>query len=449
MATWPCNPHNPKILEVSGADLGFGTIEYAYKSLNALIAFGWNQDEENWFRNFWEGKFEAGNEKIASSVVDTNRTSFACSNGCGDAKKFKNLFNLLFTGQGFKCDGEKVTLPPLAGSDIEANLDFIILDLMPQLPFGHAPSPFSSDCGAVDPNSGGAESGVVGDLWLSYKVRNEISFRKSQELINEYVMFEFNMLGEVDKMAAWSTAMNARLRDPLKLLEQKALAYDSEDGFENFRNCLELEGRRKKRLSRRRGLLSWIFENDAPAAEEDSSINADVVLMSSTGRSLLDAHSGDTLNLADTDSDEDAAISAYGKLNLLAMEEDTWDFKTEQSGLKDSAPLISQLSFNPPSDISNIQLNPEGMIQNGCEPGCESCPFQVDVDTDGSNKFKIGTLVSPKVRVTRGSTYTFNSTTVMHAFRFQKQSAVRTDLLPRRKVVNTPKGTITISKLDW
>ena len=73
--------------------------------------------------------------------------------------------------------------------------------------------------------------------------------------------------------------------------------------------------------------------------------------MSSTGRSLLDAHSGDTLNLADTDSDEDAAISAYGKLNLLAMEEDTWDFKTEQSGLKDSAPLISQLSFNPPSDI--------------------------------------------------------------------------------------------------
>ena len=95
------------------------------------------------------------NEKMRSSVVDTNRTSFACSNGCGDAKKFKNLFNLLFTGQGFKCDGEKVTLPPLAGSDIEANLDFIILDLMPQLPFGHAPSPFSSDCGAVDPNSGG------------------------------------------------------------------------------------------------------------------------------------------------------------------------------------------------------------------------------------------------------------------------------------------------------
>ena len=35
--------------------------------------------------------------------------------------------------------------------------------------------------------------------------------------------------------------------------------------------------------------------------------------MSSTGRSLLDAHSGDTLNLADTDSDEDAAINAYGK----------------------------------------------------------------------------------------------------------------------------------------
>ena len=60
------------------------------------------------------------------------------------------------------------------------------------------------------------------------------------------------------------------------------------------------------------------------------------------------------------------------------------------------------------------------MIQNGCEPGCESCPFQVDVDTDGSNKFKIGTLVSPKVRVTRGSTYTFNSTTVMHTFRISK-----------------------------
>jgi hypothetical protein len=165
---------------VSGADLGFGTIEYAYKSLNALIAFGWNQDEENWFRNFWEGKFEAGNEKIASSVVTTNRTSFACSKRCGDAKEFKSLFNLLFTGQGIECDGENVQLPPLAGSDIEANLDFIILDLMPQLPFGHAPSPFSSDCGAVDSNSGGAESGVVGDLWLSYKVRSEISFRKSQ-----------------------------------------------------------------------------------------------------------------------------------------------------------------------------------------------------------------------------------------------------------------------------
>ena len=50
-------------------------------------------------------------------------------------------------------------------------------------------------------------------------------------------------------------------------LEQKALAYDSEDGFENFRNCLELEGRRKKRLSRR-WVIELVFENDAPAAEK-------------------------------------------------------------------------------------------------------------------------------------------------------------------------------------
>ena len=257
VATWPCNPQNPRIMAVSGAELGFGTIEYAYRSLNTLIAYGWNQNEESGFRNFWDGKFEAGNEKIAGTVVTTNRTSFACSNSCGDAKKFKNLFNLLFTGQGFKCDGEKVSLPPLAGNDIEAILDFIILDLMPQLPFGHAPSPFSSNCGAVDPNSGGAESGVVGDLWLSYKVRNQIGFRKSQELINEYVMREYNMLGEVDKMAAWSTAMNARLRDPLKLYEQKALAYDSEEGWENFKTCLG--GKRKKRLSRRRGIVKLDF----------------------------------------------------------------------------------------------------------------------------------------------------------------------------------------------
>ncbi|CAL6338182.1 unnamed protein product [Bathycoccus prasinos] len=70
-------------------------------------------------------------------------------------------------------------------------------------------------------------------------------------------MVEFNMLGEVDKMAAWSTAMNARLRDPLKLLEQKALAYDSADGFENFRNCLELEGRKEVSLS-----SPWVIELD-------------------------------------------------------------------------------------------------------------------------------------------------------------------------------------------
>ena len=61
-------------------------------------------------------------------------------------------------------------------------------------------------------------------------------------------LYEYNMLGEVDKMAAWSTAMNARSSDPLKLYEQKALAYDSEEGWENFKTCLG--GKRKKRLSR-------------------------------------------------------------------------------------------------------------------------------------------------------------------------------------------------------
>ena len=150
------------------------------------------------------------------------------------------------------------TLPPLAGSDIEANLDFIILDLMPQCRLvTHLLHSVQTVALLIQTAAGRKWSS-----WrpLSYKVRNEISFRKSQELINEYVMFEFNMLGEVDKMAAWSTAMNARFGSSQK----KALAYDSEDGFENFRNCLELEGRRKKRLSRRRGLLSWIFENTAP-----------------------------------------------------------------------------------------------------------------------------------------------------------------------------------------
>ena len=391
VATWPCNPQNPRIMAVSGAELGFGTIEYAYRSLNTLIAYGWNQNEESGFRNFWDGKFEAGNEKIAGTVVTTNRTSFACSNSCGDAKKFKNLFNLLFTGQGFKCDGEKVSLPPLAGNDIEAILDFIILDLMPQLPFGHAPSPFSSNCGAVDPNSGGAESGVVGDLWLSYKVRNQIGFRKSQELINEYVMREYNMLGEVDKMAAWSTAMNARLRDPLKLYEQKALAYDSEEGWENFKTCLG--GKRKKRLSRRRGLLSWIFEKDIQTAEEEISVDGDIVLMRSKGRSLLDAGSGDNSNSINMNKDgEDGTASTYEERNLDAMEEDTWDSNPERSGYKDSAALISQGAHNPPSTHSSVQVNPEGMIQNGCNSGCETCPFQVDVE---SNKFKIGAFFGP------------------------------------------------------
>ena len=52
VATWPCNPQNPRIMAVSGAELGFGTIEYAYRSLNTLIAYGWNQNEESGFRNF-------------------------------------------------------------------------------------------------------------------------------------------------------------------------------------------------------------------------------------------------------------------------------------------------------------------------------------------------------------------------------------------------------------
>ena len=277
--------------------------------------------------------------KIAGTVVTTNRTSFACSNSCGDAKKFKNLFNLLFTGQGFKCDGEKVSLPPL-GNDIEAILDFIILDLMPNCRLATRPLHLVQNCGAVDPNSGGAESGVVGDLWLSYKVRNQIGFRKSQELINEYAMREYNMLGEVDKMAAWSTAMNARLRDPLKLYEQKALAYDSEEGWENFKTCLG--GKRKKRLSLARGLLSWIFEKDIQTAEEEISVDGDIVLMRSKGRSLLDAGSGDNSNSINMNKDgEDGTASTYEERNLDAMEEDTWDSNPNGLGIK-----ILQLLFH-------------------------------------------------------------------------------------------------------
>jgi hypothetical protein len=142
-------------------------------------------------------------------------------------------------------------------------------------------------------------------------------------------MREFNMLGEVDKMAAWSTAMNARLRDPLKLYEQKALAYDSEEGWSNFKTCLE--GKRKKRLSRRRGLLSWIFEKDIQTAEEEISVDGDIVLMRSKGRSLLDAGSGDNSKyLLSWDSDEAATASPHQNKNLEAMTEDTWNCPPNQ-----------------------------------------------------------------------------------------------------------------------
>ena len=78
------------------------------------------------FCNFWDGKFEAGTKKIAGTVVTTNRTSFACSNSCGDAKKFKNLFNLLFTGQGLNAT-VKSFASSAVGNDIEAILTLIIL----------------------------------------------------------------------------------------------------------------------------------------------------------------------------------------------------------------------------------------------------------------------------------------------------------------------------------
>ena len=100
------------------------------------------------------------------------------------------------------------------------------------------------------------------------------------------------------------------------------------------------------------------------------------------------------------------------------MEEDTWDSNPERSGLKDSAALISQGAHNPPSSHSSVQVNPEGMIQNGCNSGCETCPFQVDVE---SNKFKIGAFLAPTVQVTRGYIYTFNVTSATNPFHLSRK----------------------------
>ena len=109
------------------------------------------------------------------------------------------------------------------------------------------------------------------------------------------------------------------------------------------------------------GLLSWIFEKDIQTAEEEISVDGDIVLMRSKGRSLLDAGSGDNSNSINMNKDgEDGTASTYEERNLDAMEEDTWDSNPERSGYKDSAALISQGAHNPPLDTFECSGQPGG-----------------------------------------------------------------------------------------
>ena len=94
--------------------------------------------------------------------MTTNRTSFACSNSCGDAK-VQNLFNLLFTDRGLNATVKKFSFSA-AVNDIEA-LDFVILVRCNWIA---APSPLVQT--DVD-NSGGAGSGVVGDTCCHTRCR--------------------------------------------------------------------------------------------------------------------------------------------------------------------------------------------------------------------------------------------------------------------------------------
>ena len=140
-------------------------------------------------------------------------------------------------------------------------------------------------------------------------------------------------------------------------------------------------------------MLSWIFEKDIQTAEEEISVDGDIVLMRSKGRSLLDAGSGDNSNSINMNKDgEDGTASTYEERNLDAMEEDTWDSNPNGLGIKILQLLFHRELITRPRHIRVFRSNPEGMIQNGCNSGCETCPFQVDVE---SNKFKIGAFLAP------------------------------------------------------